>query len=57
MDKDRVKGKAKDAVGTGKETVGKATGDKQTERSGKAEQVEGKVQEGVGKAKDALRGT
>lgn len=56
MEEDRVKGKAKDVVGTAKEKVGKATGDKKTERIGKAEQVEGKVQEGVGKAKDALRG-
>jgi uncharacterized protein YjbJ (UPF0337 family) len=56
MDEDRMKGKAKDVVGSAKETVGKATGDKETERSGKAEQVEGKVQKGVGEAKDSLRG-
>jgi uncharacterized protein YjbJ (UPF0337 family) len=56
MDEDRTKGKAKDVLGTAKETVGKATGDKDTERSGKADQVEGKAQKGAGKAKDALRG-
>jgi uncharacterized protein YjbJ (UPF0337 family) len=56
MDEDRIKGKAKDVIGTGKEAVGKATGNRQTERSGKADQVEGKVQKGVGEAKDALRG-
>ena len=56
MDKDRVKGKAKDVLGTAKEAVGKATGDKKTERSGKADQLEGGVQKGFGKAKDALRG-
>lgn len=56
MNEDRAKGKAKDVLGTAKETVGKATGDKETERSGKADQVEGKVQKGVGKAKDAIRG-
>jgi uncharacterized protein YjbJ (UPF0337 family) len=56
MDEDRSKGKAKDVIGTAKETVGKAVGDKETERSGKADQVEGKVQKGVGEAKDALRG-
>ncbi|QBX34336.1 CsbD family protein [Paracoccus liaowanqingii] len=56
MDKDRIKGKTKDLAGTAKETFGKATGDKQTERSGKADQAEGKVQEGVGNFKDAFRG-
>lgn len=56
MNEDRTKGKAKDVIGTAKETVGKATGDKKIERSGKADQVEGKVQKGVGEAKDALRG-
>ena len=52
MDEDRTKGKAKDVVGSAKETIGKATGDKKTERSGKADQVKGKVQKGVGKAKE-----
>ncbi|MYZ46603.1 CsbD family protein [Propylenella binzhouense] len=56
MDEDRAKGKTKDVVGTAKETLGKATGNKETERSGKADQIEGKVQKGVGEAKDALRG-
>jgi uncharacterized protein YjbJ (UPF0337 family) len=56
MDDDRIKGKAKDVTGTLKEAAGKATGDKDTERSGRADQAEGKLQEGFGKAKDALRG-
>jgi uncharacterized protein YjbJ (UPF0337 family) len=56
MDKDRTEGKTKDVIGSAKETFGKATGDKDTERSGKADQAEGKLQKGVGKAKDALRG-
>ncbi|ODN71999.1 CsbD family protein [Methylobrevis pamukkalensis] len=55
MDEDRIKGKAKEMGGSVKESVGKMTGDKDTERSGKADQVEGKVQSGVGKAKDAVR--
>ena len=55
MDEDRTKGKTKDVIGSAKETVGKATGDKETERSGQADQAEGKVQKGIGKAKDALR--
>lgn len=56
MDDDRTKGKTKDLLGTAKEHVGKATGDKETERSGKADQAEGKIQKGIGEAKDALRG-
>lgn len=56
MDEDRTKGKAKDVAGTAKEAVGKATGNKETERSGKADQAEGKVQKKAGEAKDALRG-
>lgn len=56
MDKDRIKGQAKDVIGSAKETIGKATGDKETERSGQADQVEGKVQKGVGKVKDTLHG-
>ena len=56
MNDDHTKGKAKDAVGSAKETVGKATGDRKTERSGKADQIEGKVQKNVGEAKNTLRG-
>jgi uncharacterized protein YjbJ (UPF0337 family) len=55
MNEDRIKGKAKDVIGSARETVGKATNDKKLEHSGKADQVEGKVQKGIGKAKDALR--
>lgn len=39
-----------------KEAVGKVTGDHKLQAEGKAEQVEGKVQNAVGGAKDALRG-
>lgn len=56
MDDDRIKGKAKDVFGSAKETVGKATGDKETERDGQADQVEGKVQKGMGEVRDAIRG-
>ena len=55
MDEDRTEGKTKDVIGSAKETIGKATGDKETERSGKGDQAEGKIQKGIGKAKDALR--
>lgn len=56
MDEDRSKRNAKGAVGSAKEAIGKAVGDKETERSGKADQAEGMIQKPFGKAKDAVRG-
>lgn len=55
MDKDRVQGSAKQAKGAVKEAWGKATGDTKTEAEGKADKVEGKVQNTVGGVKDAAR--
>lgn len=56
MDKDRVIGSAKVVKGKVKEAVGKAVGDAKLETEGKADKVEGKVQNTVGGVKDALRG-
>jgi uncharacterized protein YjbJ (UPF0337 family) len=55
MDKDRVKGTAKQAEGSAKEALGKLSGDTSLEVEGKIEQAEGAVQKAFGKAKDALR--
>jgi uncharacterized protein YjbJ (UPF0337 family) len=55
MDKDRVKGSAKQVVGSIKEATGKAIGDAQMKRDGKAEQIEGKTQNAVGRMKDTAR--
>ena len=44
--------KTKDVLGSAKETAGKAVGNKDLERRGKADQAEGKVQKGFGEAKD-----
>lgn len=55
MDKDRVEGAAKNMGGKIKEGVGKVTGDSKTEAEGKADQVEGKVQNTVGGIKDKAR--
>jgi uncharacterized protein YjbJ (UPF0337 family) len=41
MDKDRVKGIAKDLKGSAKESWGKTTGDKGMERSGKKDADDG----------------
>jgi len=56
MDKDRIKGSAEQAKGAVKETAGKIFGDKKLETEGKADKVTGKVQNAVGRLKDAVRG-
>ncbi len=55
MDKDRIEGAAKQAKGAVKETFGKITGDAKLQTEGAADKVEGKVQNAVGGAKDAVR--
>jgi uncharacterized protein YjbJ (UPF0337 family) len=55
MDKDRVQGGAKQVKGSVKEAIGKVTGDTKTGGEGKLETTAGKVQSGIGKAKDAIR--
>jgi len=56
MDKDRVIGSAKVVGGKIKEAVGKAVGDAKLESEGKADKIEGKIQNAVGGLKDTLRG-
>jgi uncharacterized protein YjbJ (UPF0337 family) len=55
MDKDRIKGKAKDIPGRVERQTGEWTGDSKMQVRGAAKQVEGKMQNAVGKAKDAGR--
>ena len=55
MDKDRVAGAAKEAGGKIKETAGKVLGDRKMEAEGAAKKTEGKVQNAIGGAKDAVR--
>ena len=55
MDEDRIKGAATNIGGKIKEGVGSLIGDTKMETEGKAEQVEGKVQNTYGGAKDAVR--
>jgi len=55
MDKDEVKGKAKDIAGRVERQVGEWTGDEKAQVKGAAKQVEGKVQNAWGKAKDAVK--
>ena len=55
MDEDRVKGAATNLGGKIKEGVGSLVGDKKLETEGQADQVNGKVQNTVGGAKDTVR--
>ena len=54
-DHDRVEGAAKQAGGNIKEAAGKVLGDEKLKAEGRADQVEGKVQNTVGGVKDAMR--
>ena len=53
---DQATGRGKDIGGKIKETAGDVTGNDKMKRDGQADQVEGKVQKGVGDVKDALKG-
>ena len=55
MDKDRIVGSGKVIKGSVKEAIGKVTGDAKLETEGKADKVEGKIQNAVGGVKDAVR--
>jgi len=52
MNKDRIKGKAKDVAGRIERQAGEWTGDKEHQAKGAAKQAEGKLQNAWGKAKD-----
>ena len=54
--KDRIEGSAKQVKGTVKEVVGKVVGDAKLQSEGRADKIEGKVQNAVGGLKDALKG-
>ena len=55
MDKDRIAGAAKQAKGAVKEAAGKLTGDVNLNAEGNADKAEGKLQNAIGGAKDAVR--
>ena len=57
MNKDQVKGEAKDIAGKVQEEAGKVTGSAEQQAKGLGKQVEGKVQKGVGDLKEAVKGT
>lgn len=53
--RDEMKGQMRRAVGAGKETAGKATGNRRMEASGRSDRAKGKVQSKVGEAKQKVR--
>ncbi len=55
MDNDRIARSAKQAKGAVKEAAGKVLGDSKLVADGKSDKVEGKIQNAVGGAKDALK--
>ncbi|MGA3033699.1 MAG: CsbD family protein [Terracidiphilus sp.] len=57
MNNDRLKGTADEMVGSAKQKAGKLTGNTQLRVKGVAQQVKGKLENTLGKAKDAVRGT
>lgn len=54
VNKDQIKGTAKEAVGKVEEQVGKLTGSNEQQAKGLKLQVEGKVQKGVGDLKEVV---
>lgn len=54
MNKDQIKGQAKDIGGKVQEEAGKVTGSSEQQAKGLGKQVEGKVQEKAGDLKDAI---
>ncbi len=55
MDKDRAEGAGHQVKGALKQAAGKLTGNDRLAAEGEVERAGGKLQEGVGKAKDAVR--
>ncbi len=52
---DKVKNKIEDLGGKAKETVGKATGDRDTRNEGKADQAKSSLKDAGEKVKDAFK--
>ena len=55
MNRNQVKGKAKDVVGGMQRKVGEMTGSTSQQVKGATKQVEGKVQKGAGDAAEAIK--
>ena len=53
--KDKAENKVEDVKGQGKESAGRATGDRDLEAEGRADQTEGKVKQAGEHVKDAAK--
>jgi uncharacterized protein YjbJ (UPF0337 family) len=56
MNRDHIKGSARQAKGSVKSAAGRVTGDSKLQAEGKAGKVGGKIQKAVGSIKDKMRG-
>jgi len=56
MNKDQIKGKAKEVGGKVQQKVGEAVGSRQQQSEGLSNQAEGKVQKKVGDVKEIAKG-
>ena len=52
---DKIKNKAEELSGKGKESLGDATGNRDLQREGKADQVSGNLKQAGEKVKDAFK--
>jgi uncharacterized protein YjbJ (UPF0337 family) len=55
MDKNTIQGKAKQHIGAARQKTGELIDNQEMQVKGGAQRVEGKVQEGYGKARDAVK--
>ena len=55
MNKDQVKGTAKEIAGKVQKEAGKAVGSKEQEAKGRGKQISGKAQKNYGDAKEAVK--
>jgi uncharacterized protein YjbJ (UPF0337 family) len=55
MNKDQIKGTAKDVGGKIQEEAGKLVGSKEQQAKGLKHQVEGKIQKGIGDLKEVVK--
>lgn len=55
MNKDQVKGKAKEVAGKVQQKTGELVGSSEQQAKGLSKQVEGKLQKGVGDAKESVK--
>ena len=52
---DKIKGVTNEVVGQAKESISNATGDTKLQGEGKAQEIKGDFQKGIGNAKDAVK--